>query len=68
MILDKLENSEKYVSMNPLFSKAFEFLKTVDPSKMGSRVELDSPDCSPFLSKPMAQVMQERRWKSIRNI
>ena len=43
MILDKLENCEKYVNINPLFSKAFDFLKTVDPSTMGSRVELDAP-------------------------
>ncbi len=30
MIIDKFENLEKYVSLNPLFAQAFEFLKTTD--------------------------------------
>lgn len=30
MIIDKIENIEKYASINPLFPKAIEYLKTVD--------------------------------------
>lgn len=30
MVIDKLENLEKYVSLNPLFAQAVEFLKTTD--------------------------------------
>ena len=30
MVFDKLENIEKYVSLNPLFAQAFEYLKTTD--------------------------------------
>lgn len=30
MIIDRLENIEKYVSLNPLFAQAFEFLKSHD--------------------------------------
>lgn len=30
MIVDKLENIEKYVSLNPLFAQAVEFLKSTD--------------------------------------
>lgn len=30
MVVDKLENLEKYVSLNPLFAQAVEFLKSID--------------------------------------
>ena len=30
MIIDTLENAEKYTSVHPLFAKAFEYLKTID--------------------------------------
>jgi biofilm protein TabA len=30
MVVDKLENLEKYVSLNPLFAQAVEFLKATD--------------------------------------
>lgn len=30
MVIDKLENIEKYVALNPLFAQAIDFLKTTD--------------------------------------
>ena len=30
MVIDKLENIEKYASLNPLFATAIEFLKSHD--------------------------------------
>ena len=30
MVIDKIENLEKYASLNPLFSQAIEFLKSTD--------------------------------------
>ncbi len=30
MVIDKLENLEKYVSLNPLFAEAVAFLKATD--------------------------------------
>ena len=30
MVIDKLENLEKYVALNPLFVQAVEFLKSTD--------------------------------------
>lgn len=30
MVIDKIENLEKYASLNPLFAQAVEFLKTTD--------------------------------------
>ena len=32
MVIDKLENIEKYASLNPLFAQAIEFLKSTDLS------------------------------------
>ena len=34
MVLDSLQNSEKYEALNPLFKKAFDFLKSTDFSKL----------------------------------
>ncbi len=34
MIIDRLENSTKYETLNPLFKKAFDYLKTLDFSKI----------------------------------
>ena len=30
MVVDRLENLEKYASLNPLFAKAMEYLKATD--------------------------------------
>ena len=34
MVVDTLENLEKYASLNPLFAQAIEFLKSHDFQKM----------------------------------
>ena len=39
MIIDRLENLEKYASLNPLFARAIEFLKSND--LLRSNVSLD---------------------------
>jgi len=42
MILDKLENYEKYISLHPRFQKAFEFLLNNDLQKLDKdRYEID---------------------------
>ena len=41
MILDKLENAEKYYSINPGFKKAFEFLKQSNVDKLEDRTDID---------------------------
>jgi len=42
MILDNLDNAEKYYPLNPHFRKAFEFLKNTDLYSLEGRVEVDA--------------------------
>ena len=35
MVVDTLENLEKYASLNPLFAQAIEFLKSHDLQEIG---------------------------------
>ncbi len=45
MILDSIENSDRYAGCHPLFEKAFEFLKTVgEVSGTEGRIEIDGDD------------------------
>ena len=41
MILDCLENAEKYYNVNPHFKKALEFLKTSKLSELEGTIEID---------------------------
>jgi biofilm protein TabA len=46
MVLDTLNNSAAYNSLNPLFAKAFAFLKTVKESDFdSSKKEIHGEDC-----------------------
>lgn len=45
MVIDKIENLEKYASLNPLFSQAIEFLKSTDLNAHGiGKVKLQGDD------------------------
>lgn len=45
MIIDNLKNASAYESLNPYFKKAFEYLRTVDSSKLEpGKFELDGKD------------------------
>ena len=45
MIIDKLENIEKYASLNPLFTQAIEFLKSQDLNSLEiGKTELKGKD------------------------
>ena len=37
MVVDRLENLEKYASLNPLFAKAMEYLKELNGGKRDFR-------------------------------
>ena len=41
MILDSLENAEKYYGVNPYFKKAFEFLKNSNLMELEGTIEID---------------------------
>jgi len=46
MVVDTLENLEKYASLNPLFAQAIEYLKSTDLNAIeaGNKVELKGKD------------------------
>jgi len=46
MVVDTLDNLDKYVSLNPLFAKAIEYLKSTDLNSIepGTKVELKGSD------------------------
>lgn len=56
MIIDKLENYEKYVALNPLFRTAFEFLKTVNTNNLeAGKIDIDGDNL-------FALVVKEEGW------
>lgn len=45
MIIDNLESASRYENLNPLFKKAFDYLKSLDFSKLeAGKVELEGRD------------------------
>ena len=47
MVVDRLENIEKYASLNPLFAQAIEFLKSHDLNALEvGKTELKGKNCS----------------------
>ena len=46
MILDSLENSIHYESLNPYFKQAFDYIKNTDWSQVKpGKIELDGKNC-----------------------
>lgn len=46
MVLDSLQNSDRYAAMNPYFKQAFDYVKNTDWSKVEpGKVELDGKNC-----------------------
>lgn len=51
MILDSLKNAEVYYDMHPLFKKAFEYLKSIDFSKVETgKIELEGKNLFVMIS------------------
>ena len=70
MIIDTLDNLEKYASLNPLFAKAIEFLKNTDlKAQPVGKVELDGKNLvvnfSVAKGKPKEQAQLETHKKFI---
>ncbi len=62
MVIDRLENLEKYVSLNPLFAKAIEYLKTTDlnAQELG-KVKLQADDLVVSFSQTKPKTKEEAR-------
>ncbi len=51
MIVDTLSNADKYISLHPLFAKAFEYIKSTDLEKMEEgKYEIDGADLKAIFS------------------
>ncbi|MBE7493824.1 MAG: YhcH/YjgK/YiaL family protein [Verrucomicrobiaceae bacterium] len=69
MILDTLDNSTRYESLNSRFAKAFAFLRTVDGTQAPGRYDLDGDHCyalvQTYETKPVEKALFEAHRKYI---
>ncbi|MHB9029219.1 MAG: YhcH/YjgK/YiaL family protein [Candidatus Latescibacterota bacterium] len=71
MILDSLENAERYYHLNPGFGKAFEFLKKSDVRALEGRTDIDGDRVYAMVIKaegtgrPGAQLETHKRYIDI---
>lgn len=69
MILDTLDNADRYASLNSRFARAFDFLRTVDGSQALGRHDLDGDACfalvQTYESKPEEKALFEAHRKYI---
>jgi YhcH/YjgK/YiaL family protein len=69
MILDTLDNSARYESLNSRFAKAFAFLRTVDGTQALGRHDLDGDHCfalvQTYETKPLEKAKFEAHRKYI---
>lgn len=60
MILDKIDNAERYYPLHPGFKQAFDYVKTVDPDKA-------EPGTYPIDGKRIYAIILHRKGKGIEN-
>lgn len=69
MILDTLDNSARYESLNSRFAKAFAYLRTVDGTQPLGRFDIDGDDCfalvQTYETKPVEKAKFEAHRKYI---
>ncbi|ADV44340.1 YhcH/YjgK/YiaL family protein [Bacteroides helcogenes] len=62
MIIDKLENIEKYASLNPLFAQAIDFLKSHDLNTLEvGKIELKNKDLFVNVAQTEAKTQEEAK-------
>lgn len=67
MIIDRLENIEKYVSLNPLFAQAFDFLKSHDLNALEiGKIELKGKDLMVNVAQTKSKTKQEAKLETHR--
>ncbi len=68
MIIDRLENIEKYVSLNPLFAQAFEFLKSHDLKALEpGKTELKGKDLLVNVTEAKPKTKEQARLETHRD-
>ncbi len=69
MVVDTLENLEKYASLNPLFAQAIEFLKSHDLQAMEvGKTELKGKDLLVNIAQTKPKTKRKPNWKLITNL
>lgn len=62
MVVDKIENLEKYASLNPLFAKAIEYLKATDLNAQAlGKVNLQGNDLVVIFSQTQPKAKEEAK-------
>ncbi|MBQ8593254.1 MAG: YhcH/YjgK/YiaL family protein [Bacteroidaceae bacterium] len=65
MVLDTLENLEKYASLNPLFAKAIEYLKTTDLASLPvGKVQLQGADLVVNVAETKPKTKEEAKMET----
>lgn len=69
MIVDRLENLDKYVALNPLFAQAAEYLKTTDllAVEPGTKVELKGKDLRVNFAQTKPKTKEQARLETHRD-
>lgn len=69
MVIDRIENLDKYVSLNPLFAQAFEYLKCTDLNAIeaGTKVELKGKDLRVNFAQTKPKTKEQARLETHRD-
>ena len=68
MVIDKLENIEKYVSLNPLFAQAVKFLKSRDLNTLElGKTELKGKDLLVNVTETKPKTKEQARLETHRD-
>jgi len=68
MILDSLENSQKYESLHPLFKEAFDFIKNTDFTKLEEgKIKTDNPSLYFNITRGRGKDPQDARLETHNN-
>ena len=69
MVVDRLENLEKYASLNPLFAQAIEFLQSHDLNAMEiGKTELKGKDLVVNVAQLPLKLKNKPNWKHTMNL
>ena len=66
MILDTLENSARYESLNSRFAKALAYLRTVDGTQPLGRFDLDGDHCFALVQTYETKLMEKAKFEAHR--
>ena len=69
MVVDRLENIEKYASLNPLFAQAIEFLKSHDLNALEvGKTELKGKDLLVNVAQTNLKQRKKPNWKRTKTL